>query len=176
MDNKEKGSHGISQRKMLGFIVTAVTAIFPLAALIWILGPDRFFGTFTYVLSGQLFASDWNRIHAGFVLDQPTIGKWYFWFTVFTVLLLPYMAVVRRSPVWCSKLRCWIFTVGLTILCLFLACLLTIPFFWLVQYIDAMGWTQKRIFGLLHGIAGYVVVLGFYIWAARPQKTELSSK
>ncbi|RKY13452.1 MAG: hypothetical protein DRP52_02730 [Planctomycetota bacterium] len=176
MDDCKKKSCHISLKPMLGIIITAVVAGFPLAALIWMLGPERFLGTFIYALSGQLFGDPWNRIHAGFTLDQPTIGKWYFWFTVFTVMSLPYMTLVRRFCIRCSRLRHWIFALGLTVLCSFLICLLTIPFFWLVQYIHEMGWTQKRIFGLLYGIAGYVAVLGFYIWAARPQKTELSSK
>jgi hypothetical protein len=30
-----------------------------------------------------------------------------------------------------------------------------------------MGWTPKRAFGLLYGIAGYAAVAGFGYWAVR---------
>ena len=159
----------------VGVVTTGILMVLPLVGLIGLFGVERFLGTFTYVLSGQLFDSGWDRIHAGFTLDQPTIGKWYFWFTVFMVFSLPYMAAVRRFCIRQSKLRHWIFAVGLTILCLFLICLLTIPFFWLVQYIDAMGVTARRSEGILYGIGGYVAVLLFYMWAVRFRKSRDSS-
>jgi hypothetical protein len=127
------------------------------------------------VLSGRIFSDSWNRIHVGFTLDQPTIGKWYFWFSVFTIFSLPYMAVVRRFCVRHSKLRHWIFVAWLTVLCLFLICLLTIPFFWLIQYIDAMGTTARRIEGIIYGIGGYASILGFYVWAVRFRKIKNST-
>jgi hypothetical protein len=151
--------------------ITAVLSLLPLTGLFQLMGGKLFFRTFTVVLSGRIFGDSWNRIHAGFSLDQPTIGKWYFWFTVFTVILLPYMGLVRRFCARRSKSRQWIFAVGLTILCLFLVCLLTIPFFWQIQYIDAMGITAKRVAGLFYGIVGYLVVLGFYVWAVHFKKT-----
>lgn len=155
---------------IIKIVITVILTALPLVLLVWLFEsgePGLFIGTFTHVLSGQLFETSWNRIHAGFTLDQPTIGKWYFWFTVFTVFTLPYMAAVKRFCVRQSKLRHWFFSVGLTILCLFLVCLLTIPFFWLIQYIDAMGYTSKRMWGLLYGLGGCAVVMFFYIWAVR---------
>lgn len=173
MENKEKTNSGISLKLATGFAITVVLTVFPLLLLAWMMEsgePGLFFGTFTYVLSGQLFASGWDRIHAGGSLDQPTIGKWYFWFTVFTIVNLPYMLAVKIVCVHRSKLRHWIFVIGLTVLCLFLLCLLTIPFYWLVQYIDAMGTTVKRIEGIVYGIGGYATVLLFYAWAVRFRK------
>jgi len=148
-------------------LFTVILTLLPLVGLIYLLGPDRFFRTITVVLSGRIFGDSWDRIHAGFVLDQPTIGKWYFWFSVFTIFSLLYMSVLRKFCIQQSILRLWIFAIGLSVLCLFLVCLLTIPFFWLIQYIDAMGWTQKRFLGLLYGLSGYCVVFGFYVWAIR---------
>jgi hypothetical protein len=123
-------------------------------------------------LSGQIFHERWNTIHAGTALDQPTIGKWYFWFTVFTVFWLSYMAGIKRFCLRYLSIRYWIFMAGLTVLCLFLVCLLTIPFWWLIQYIREMGWTDKRLFGLLYGIIGYLSVLGYYVWAVRFRRKQ----
>ena len=165
-----------SSKKIFFVAVTAILVMLPLAGIYYLMGSRRFLGTFIYVFGGQLFASGWNRIHAGSALDQPTIGKWYFWFTVFTVLSFPYMAAVRRFFVWRSKMRHWIFVIGLTWLCLFLVCLLIIPFFWLIQYIGAMGFTNKRIWGLLYGLSAYIVILLFYARAIRPRKEKDKSK
>lgn len=165
-----------SLKQVFGAFLTLLLSALPLAVVCWLMGERLFFRTFTVVLSGRIFSDGWDRIHAGFTLDQPTIGKWYFWFTVFTVVWLSYMALVRRICVCGSKLRHWIFTIGLTVLCLFLVCLLTIPFWWLIQYIQTMGWTPKRFFGLLYGIGGYLVVLGFWFWAVRNKKRTTNTE
>ena len=177
MKEGEQTARVISFKQVMGLVIIIIIAALPLALLAWMMEsgePGLFFGTFTYVLSGQLFASGWDRIHAGFTLDQPTIGKWYFWFTVFTVFSLTYMAVVRRFCVRQSRPLHWIFVIGLTPLCLFLVCLLTIPFFWLIQYVNAMGYTPRRIEGILYGIGGYMAILLFYVWAVRFKKQKIS--
>jgi hypothetical protein len=143
----------------------AVLMALPFALLIWLFQKDLF-GMVSYVLSGRLFADPWDRIHVGTTLDQPTIGKWYFWFSVLTVIILSYSAMVRRFCVK-TRLEYWTFMVPVTVLCCFLPCLLTMPFYWLIQYIQAMGPTPARICGLLYGIGGYTVVLGFWVWAIR---------
>ena len=147
-----------------GVIGTVVLMSLPLIALVYLFG-GRFFDIFIYVLSGQLFASTWDPIHAGFALDQPTIGKFFFWFTVLAVFLLPYTAVVRNICAKRTLLQSGTFIIPTTILCLFLLCLLTIPFYWLIQYVDTMGYTPIRTIGLLYGIFGYIVVLSFFSWA-----------
>lgn len=160
-----KTNNQFSFKELIGAVITAVLVVVPLVVLSWMMEagePGAFLGTFTYVLSGQLFNEGWNRVHAGITLDQPTIGKWYFWFTAFTVLNSSYMMIMRQFCVREVKLRYWIFAVGVSFLCLFLVCLLTIPFWWLIQYIGAMGWTARRFCGLLYGICGYVLVLWFW--------------
>jgi hypothetical protein len=159
-------------RQIFGIVITMVLVVLPTVGIFYLMGSKRFVGMFTYVFSGRLFVSGWDRIHAGSALDQPTIGKWYFWFTVFTVFCLPYMGAVRQFWVRSSKVRYWIFVIGITVLCLFLVCLLTIPFFWLIQYIDAMGITSRRIAGILYGIGGYGAVLLFYVWSIRPNNVK----
>lgn len=154
-----------SLKSTLGALITILLTFLPVILLACMMEsgePGLFFGTFTYVFSGQLFSEGWNPVHAGFALDQPTIGKWYFWFTAFSVVWLPYMALVRRYLVRHSLLRQWIFAGGLTILCLFLVCLLTIPFWRLIRYIQEMGWTAKRLSGLVYAAGGYGIILWFW--------------
>lgn len=149
----------------LGTVLAVVLSFLPLVLLAWMFeGGERgmFFGTFTAVLSGGIFREEWHPIHAGFVLDQPTIGKWYFWFSVFTAVWLPYMAAVKYFFIRRSTPRRMIFAAGITFLCLFLACLLTIPFWWLIQYIQAMGWTPKRAFGLFYAAGAYGILFIFW--------------
>jgi hypothetical protein len=123
-----------------------------------------------YVLSGKLFSDPFNRIHAGSALDQPTIGKWLFWFTVMTLSSLPYAAAVRCV----SNRRHWsgYSTFGLSVvtLCVCLLCILSWPLCWLIQYIHSMGFTFNRIFGLIYATGGGVGMIVFLIWAIRKQK------
>lgn len=127
-------------------------------------------GPFLYVVSGGLFADGFDRIHVGSALDQPTIGKWYFVSTVFAAMVLPYVAVAR----WVSSRRTragyWAFAIPAAALCLYLLITLTVPFWWVVQYINAMGVTPRRIHGLVYGLGGYAVILGFFAWAVWPPK------
>ncbi len=93
---------------------TALLTFLPLVTLLVLFEAGEsglYFGTFTYMFSGNLFASDWDRIHAGFALDQPTIGKWYFWFSVFTVLSIPYLVAIKcycvRQSIQRHTIFCW---------------------------------------------------------------------
>ena len=156
----------------LGPIGTAVVMAAALIPLGWFMHSSD--GPFLYVVSGRLFAGGFDRSHVGFVLDQPTIGKWYFISTVFAAMVLPYVTVAR----WVSDRRTrsghWAFAIPAAALCLYLLILLTVPFWWLIQYIDAMGFTARRIHGLVYGLGGYGMLLGFFIWAVwPPQKSCL---
>jgi len=123
-----------------------------------------------YVFSGTVFTEPFRRIHVGHCLDQPTIGKWYFWFTFFLVTGLPYAAGVRWLIDKSSRLCHCAFSILTITGCLCLLCILTIPFCWLLKYINAMGVTPTRIFGLVYAGLGYLVVLGFMAWALVPPR------
>lgn len=155
------------------------TAIFLMIALVplgsFALSEDS---PFIYVMSGQLFASQFSRTHVGSALDQPTIGKWLFIFTWFTAMVFPYVAVAR----WISNRRTrsgyWTFTIPTVALCLCPLTFLTCAFWWLLQYVGAMGFTPARMQGLIYGFGGYIILLGFLYWAVRPpnKTTEKSRK
>jgi hypothetical protein len=149
--------------RKLGALGTAVCMVLPLLPLTLhdALGPCF------YVLSGQMLTSQFDPIHAGSVLDQPTIGKWYILCTFFTVVTFPYLAAVRWASARTTWTGYWAFAGPTIIVCFWLLCMLTTAFSWLVQYIYAMGFTTRRVYGLAYGIGAYIVILGFLYWALR---------
>jgi len=154
-----------------------VLLFLPLLVFVWQAAREPFlslvcgYGPY-YVISGKLFSEKFDTIHAGFTLDQPTIGKWLFWFSVMTVLSLPYAAAVR----WMSDRRNMVgylaYSIPVAVLCVFLLCILSWPICWLIQYVHWMGVTPRRVFGLVYGTGGGMLVLGFLYWAVKKPKEE----
>jgi len=142
------------------------TAIFLAMALVLL--ASFALGPFLHVVSGDLFRSEFHRIHVGTVLDQPTIGKWFFLSALFAALAFPYAATARWMSDRSTRLGYWAFAVPTAALCLCLLSILTMPFWWLLQYIHAMGFTEMRIYGVVCGLLGYIVILGFLCWAVWP--------
>lgn len=122
-------------------------------------------GPFLYVVSGQLFASQFNPAHVGGALDQPSLTKWLFLFTFWTALVFPYVAAARWMSDRSTRLGYWAFAVSAAALCLCLLSILTLPFWWLIQYIHAMGFTLTRGLGLVYALCGYALVTCFFCWA-----------
>lgn len=120
-----------------------------------------------YVLSGRLFTECFDIIHAGSALDQPTIGKWMFWFTVLASLTAPYVAIVRRITNRDNPFGYWLFAIGVVALSALLLSILAWPTCWLVQYIHSMGFTPKRVFGLVYGFASAIMLPIFVYWMIR---------
>ena len=150
-----------------------------LPVLIWVWLPAKgpFISVFNgnvphHIISGKLFSEKFDIVHAGFTLDQPTIGKWLFWFSVMTLSSLPYMAAVWWLSDRRKKIVYWVYSAMLIFVCVLLLCILSWPLCWLVQYVHSMGFTPKRIYGLVYGILGGLLVLGFFIWAIRKPKDE----
>jgi len=157
----------------VGWMGTTVL-MFPIFAWVWLAAGEPIISVFNgavpgFVLSGKLFSEPFDIIHAGFVLDQPTIGKWLFWFTVMTASSLPYAAAVRwlsnraRESVYLAYAVCAV------ILGVFLLCILSWPLCWLIQYVASMGFMPRRIYGLLYAVAGGLLVIGFWDFAFKKQ-------
>ncbi len=126
-----------------------------------------------YVFSGRLLSEPFNICHAGFAMDQPTIGKWLFWFTTIAVLSLPYASLIRWVG---NRTTCFgylAYLIPAACLCFMLLCILSSPLCWLIQYIHSMGVTPKRIFGLVYSLVGMGLVLTF-LWLAirRPKQSR----
>ncbi len=120
-----------------------------------------------YVLTGRLFTERFDIIHAGFALDQPTIGKWLFWFSVFTILSVPLILLAR----WLSDRRTamgyWTFAMAVSAIGVLLMTVLMWPLCWLVQYVYWMGFTPKRIFGLSFCVVALIFLPRFLAWTIR---------
>ena len=125
------------------------------------------------MLSGQLFASQWDPMHAGCWLDQPTIGKVYFLFTLTAVIVLPYVALVRKISARRTRLEYWTFVIPTAFVCLLLICIVTIPFCYAIKWMDAAG---RGPGDMVVGLGGYIIVLGFFFWAIRPPKRKDESE
>jgi hypothetical protein len=135
-------------------IVALLTAPIILMFLIW---RDSVSAPFV-VVSGKLFQNKWHIIHAGFVMDQPTIGKWYFWFTVFSILWL--LFAFLASNICDTKHRilpCLYAPLSLVAVCILL-CVLAVPFFGTVQYIQLMGFTPHRLIAFGYGLSAFIIM------------------
>jgi len=152
-----------------------VFLLLPMLFFVWPAAEDPFLSVVCgdvprYVMSGKLFSDKFDPVHAGWVMDQPTIGKWLFWVSVMTGFSLPYAAAVR----WISDRRNIVgylaYGFPIVVLCVFLLCILSWPVCWLIQYIHSMGFTARRVYGLAYAIGGGLLVLGFLRWAVRKPK------
>ena len=136
------------------------TAIF-LAIAIAALGSIAYY-PLRLVVSGQLFSDSFNHIRTS-GLELPLLV-----FSYCSAIVLPYMAIARWMSDRSTWLGYWAFTIPASILCFLLLCILTIPFHRLIQYIQAMGFTPRRVYGLVYGLAGYIGILLFLCWAVWP--------
>jgi len=120
-----------------------------------------------YVVSGEVFHStfDGHSVYLG--LGVGRIKARFLEFTFFTVISLPYISIVRWKSNRSSPSGYWLFTVTTTAICVCLLAPLTSALGRLVAYIQAMGFTRMRIYGLLYALGGYIVVLFFLYWANR---------
>lgn len=142
----------------------------PIFGWVWLAAREPAISVFSgavpgYVFGGKLFTEPFNTVHAGFVLDQPTIGKWLFWFTVMAVSSLPYVALVRWLADRTTRLGRIAFGVGASVLGLLLLCILSWPMCWLIQYVCSMGFTPRRVYGLVYANVGGLLVIGFVAWS-----------
>ena len=124
------------------------------------------------IISGKIFSDKFDITHAGISLDQPTIGKWLFWFSFMTILSLPYAAAVRWLSNQRSRFSNLAYSIPAAILCIFLLCILSWPVCWLIQYVCSMGFTARRIYGLVYEIVGAILVFGFLFWAFKNPNKE----
>lgn len=145
----------------------------PILGWVWIAARDPVDWVFSggvFVFIGKVFSEPFNIIHAGSALDQPTIGKWLFWFTVMTVSALPYSLLIRWSSDRTKAFAYILYVVFSAILGIFLLCILSFPFLSLIQYIYSMGVTPRRIQGLIYAAVGGTLIIGFIVIAFRKPK------
>ena len=169
MDREEILIHyatcGPSRGRKVPPVATTAMLLAALIPLGWFMHDS---GRVRHVVSGALFTSEFDQNVVGNALDQPTIYKQFVLFTLFAVMVVPYVLVIR----WLSDRRTragyWCFAIPSIVLCLYLLILLTVPFWWLIQYVHAMGFTPRRVRGLAFGAVSFIVILAFLYWQLRP--------
>ena len=128
---------------------------------------------FLYILSGKVVHgtfgqhSLWNGVTA--------IRVSFLLFTLFTATVFLYITIVRCRIDRSYPLIYWRFLILTVAICVYLLVPLTCAMGNMdIIYIRGIGSTDKRIYGLLYGLCGYVMVLGFLYWAAiqRPGKKK----
>ena len=165
------GRHLKRLHHRVGWLGTAFLML-PILIWVWIAAREPFISVFNGalprdVMSGRLFSERFDIGHAGCAMDQPTIGKWLFWFTVMSVSSLSYASVVRWVSDRTSRGGYVAYGLSVVILSTFLLCILSWPACWLTQYVCSMGFTPRRAYGLLYAGVGGLVVILFLCWAFR---------
>lgn len=160
-------------------VVLMVLALFPLA---WTLLNSDFnafsLDSLAYILRGRYFAdmfAPFDKVNAGFCLDQPTIGKFLFWFAAFSVLATPYAVVAGLVSKRTTRAERLAFALPTILLVVLLLSLLLPPLQLLVQYVHSMGFTPKRVYGLAFIAASCVTMLMLVRWAIRPGRPTAAS-
>lgn len=148
---------------------------------VWQAAREPFFSIFygylpRDILFRKFFSQKFDIGHAGTVLDQPTIGKWLFWFSFLTIVSLPYAAGVRWLSRQGNRIDRLAYGIPAVLLGIFLLCILSWPVCWLIQYVCSMGFTTRRICGLAYELTGGILILAFVFWSCKnPQKDGKAS-
>lgn len=120
--------------------------------------------TWQYIIRGTFFRGPFNIRNAGTCFDQPTIGKYLFWFSLTAFSSSSSLVLVRQrlssSSFWQHGLFILIATIS-TLLALTLHVRPTCLF---LHYVIAMGMTTKRVLGLLLCL-GLWLILPCFTWA-----------
>jgi len=153
---KEKTNSSTS-KQLIRAVCTVVLLATPLVVTFWIWRDAR--RVPLGVLGGALFRAPWHIAHAGFCMDQPTIGKWYFWSTIFGGMWMLFAFGASRICISSSQAVRRFY--ALLVICgtFFYLLILTVPFFWTIQYIHMMGFTHRRLIALAWGLVGYIIIV-----------------
>ncbi|MFP4171428.1 MAG: hypothetical protein ACLFV4_00800 [Candidatus Hydrogenedentota bacterium] len=127
-----------------------------------------------FAFSGAWFKEEFWRGSAGFVLDQPAIGKFFLWTSVMSCLACTIVLLLRTAVDTGHRVaRRWV-NVGTTLLLALVLIELLAPTFLLVQYVISMGMTIRRFLGLCL-CGGFWILLPsvvFWTWKANPTATK----
>jgi len=164
-------------RHRFGWLGTALL-MFPVLAWTVLLASDCLENIFhsqslllPSLISGELLARPFNTYHATGAKGTPTIGYWLFWFTLFAVASLPWALAVRWLSNREKRGAYAVYAFCSMVLGITLLAMLIIPLIWLIQYVNTMGVTPRRIRGLAYCAIGGLVVLGFIVSAFVRRRT-----
>ncbi len=120
------------------------------------------------IAAGRLFDRYFAPYNAGFSLDQPTIGKYVLWETILTVIVLLALSAARAQADRRTRAGAWTFALLATLLGLGLLAMHLDTLGMLGSYIHTMGWTPRRVAGLVHGFGCLTLIAIFLVRALRP--------
>ncbi len=144
----------------IGPLAAFILMLTLLLLLIWLTHASSTYASLPFLISGRPFMS-------GFKYPAHPIRLWYIGITAFITIALPYTVLARWVSQRKTRFAYWSFAIPTAVLYVYLLIILTIPFSWLIRYIDAMGFTPKRIHALFYGLGGYILILTFLYWVLR---------
>jgi len=132
-----------------------------LLLLIWLTNASSSHASFPNLFSGRSFS-------LYFANPTEPIKVWYLFTSTFLAVAMLCTALARWLVQKINRSAYWFFVIPTVVMWLYLLLIWTMPVYWLVHYVADMGFTLRRINGLVYGLIGYVVILGFMLWAVWP--------
>ena len=156
--------------RKIGTVVAFILMLTALLLLVWLMRTTylslvNYDTSLVRIISGRVFI-------CGFKYPAGPIKRWYSLVVLFLAIVIPYTVLARCLSHRKTRLAYWSFVIPTTILYLYLLLILTLPFSWLIQYINTMGFTPRRIYALFYGLGGYIIILTFLYWVIRKPKTQ----
>lgn len=116
---------------------------------------------FRVIFSGDLLVIPFQKRHAGMALDQPSIGKYLVWFSVFSTMAAACAWMVRKRTVLTDRMQYAAFAVPLLLAAFWSLSILSWPACLLVQYMATFGPTPMRVLG---AVMVFISGLGWILW------------
>lgn len=158
-----------STRRRIGAVTGFILMLTLLLLLIWLTHGSSTYASLPSLISGRVFLA-YPPDPQGSAGPAHSIRLWYMGVTAFIIIALPFTVAARYLSHRKTSSAYWSFAIPTSILYLYLLIILTIPFSWLIRYIDVMGFTPKRIHALFYGLGGYIIILAFLYWVLRKPK------
>ena len=153
----------INRKGRFGPIGTAVWSLVGLIVFMWAFSPISH-RVIWFVFGGKLFTA--RPIVTGGALDQSSLHKGFFLFCLFSVITGLYLLVIRSIADLKQRRVRNVYRV-LAVVCFLPAiCMLTATSYDLLRYLSVMGYTPKRVQGVVFSLLSYAFVAGFIIWSS----------
>jgi len=126
-----------------------------------------------FIISGEFLQGRFDIRQAGTCLDQPTIGKYLYWFSMTSFLSSASLVLLRFRLSSSSFWQQGVFILFAAISTLFALLLLSVPTCLFLHYVTSMGMTTKRLLGLLLS-AGACIILPWFAFAVSRKEWKKS--
>ncbi len=125
----------------------------PYLLLVAFFGGSFFIGPLRFIVSGQWFklvasgyySKPFPKQCVGCALDQPTVGKFMFWFLVFSTVSLMVALVIRLLSDFSQKRNRLAFAIPFGLVAVAVLTFFVAPASMLAHYISDLGFTPRRL-------------------------------